>query len=246
MKLYPVNLNIEGKSCLIVGGGEVAARKIASLLSCGATVRVVSPECGPKIKTLAKNGVVQWLRRTYRSSDLDGAFLVFAATDNAEVQRLIVDEAKAKNILVNSADDPVSCTFQVPAKVRRGNLLLTVSTGGGSPALAAKLRRQLENAYGLEYQLLVDLLGRIRREIVADGKTQASHKAVFEKLLQLNLLQSIRQGDWPKLQEELGVVLPKDIDIDALIDSMQIEDTIDSLEADGSGFPLSSKKNGES
>ncbi len=246
MKLYPVNLNIEGRSCLIVGGGEVAARKIASLLSCGATVRVVSPECSPKIRTLAENGVVQWSQRLYQSGDMDGAFLVFAATDNATVQRQIVDEAKARNILVNSADDPVSCTFQVPAKVRRGNLLLTVSTGGGSPALAAKLRRQLEDDYGSEYQLLVDLLGRIRREIVADGKPQASHKAVFEKLLQLNLLQNIRQGDWSKLQKELGVILPKDIDLDALIDSMQIEDTIASLEADTTGFPLSSKNNGES
>ncbi|MEE4243427.1 MAG: bifunctional precorrin-2 dehydrogenase/sirohydrochlorin ferrochelatase [Desulfopila sp.] len=221
MNLYPVNLDICGRLCLIVGGGEVAARKIGPLVSCGARVNVVSPNAVPVIEKLADAGKITWHKRKYRRGEMDDAFLVFAATDNSTVQQEVQAEAAEKGILINSATDPVSCTFQVPARVRRGNFLLTVSTGGGSPALAVKLRKELETEYGKEYQQLVDLLAYIRKIIVADGQSSDSHKILFEKLLQLNILTQIRKEDWPALQEELQAVLPKEVDVGNLINSIR-------------------------
>ncbi len=221
MNLYPVNLDINGRRCLIIGGGEVAARKIGPLVSCGAKVTVVSPKVVPVIEKLADGGKIIWHDRAYRKGEIDDAFLVFAATDNREVQRAVLAEAAEKGILINSADDPAASSFHVPARVRRGNFLLTVSTGGGSPALAAKLRKELEAEYGKEYQQLVELLAHIRKIIVTDGQSCHSHKILFEKLLQLNILAQIREEDWPALQEELQAILPEDIDVGHLIDSIQ-------------------------
>lgn len=244
MNLYPVNLKIENRICLIVGGGEVGVRKIGPLVSCGARVVVVSPDAVPQIAEMAESGIILWHRRAYHRGDMDGALLVFAATDNREVQHQVAEEAAEKNILVNSADDSRSCSFQVPARVRRGNFLLTVSTGGGSPALAAKLRRELADEYGSEYQLFVELLGRIRERIVDDGKTQASHKAVFENLLQLDILARIRQRDWTTLRHELSGILPGDMDIADLIASLHTADATESLESGDAQSPLTS--NGQS
>jgi len=221
MNLYPVNLNIQNKLCVIVGGGEVAGRKIRSLVNCGAKVVVISPVISAEIEGIASSGEIELRKRNYQNDDLDGAFLVFAATNEPNVQQAVVDEAKRKSILINSVDDPSSCSFQVPARVRRGNFMLTVSTGGSSPALASKLRKDLEEEYGLEYEHFVNLLARIREKVVVDGNTSDSHKLLFEKLLQLNILQRIQKADWVSLQQELGSILPEGMDVDELIDSIQ-------------------------
>jgi precorrin-2 dehydrogenase/sirohydrochlorin ferrochelatase len=221
MKLYPVNLDIRDRFCLIIGGGEVASRKIGALASCGAKVSVISPDALPVIQKMSEEGKITWRRRAYRRGDMDGAFLVFAATDSREIQQALMAEAREKNILFNSADDPRACSFQVPARVRRGKFLLTISTGGGSPALAAKLRKELEEEYGLEYRQFVELLAGIRKRIVADGNTQESHRILFQKLLQLDIPAQIRQEDWRTLEEELRAILPKDLDVEDLIGSIR-------------------------
>ena len=141
MSFYPVNLNIHNRFCLIIGGGEVAARKIEQVLTCGARVKVISPKACPRIRELASAGRIEWQERGYRPGDLREAFLVFAATDKAYVQQQVIGEAQERNILLNSADTPEACTFQVPATVRQGELLLAISTGGGSPAVAAWIRK---------------------------------------------------------------------------------------------------------
>ncbi len=217
MDLYPVNLNIKDATCIIIGGGEVARRKIGELLSCKAKVIVISPEVGPAILNLAQLGRIVWHARCYQRGDLRGAFLVFAATDNREVQQDVAAEAEENKLLFNSVDDPDACSFQVPARVRRGDFLLTVSTGGGSPALAARLRRQLAAEYGKEYQQLVDLLGQIRKIIVADGKTSDEHKILFEKLLHLNILDRIRKQQWSALEDDLREVLPNETNVKDLL-----------------------------
>lgn len=221
MGLYPVNLNIKGATCVIIGGGEVARRKVGELISCKARVVVISPEVAPSILNMVKSGRIQWHARCYQRGDLDDAFLVFAATDNREVQQKIAEEATESKVLFNSVDDPDACSFQVPARVRRGDFLLTVSTGGRSPALAAKLRRQLAAEYGKEYQQLVDLLGQIRKVIVVDGQTSEFHKMLFEKLLRLNLLEQIRKEEWSALETELRDILPEEISAKELILSIQ-------------------------
>lgn len=221
MDLYPVNLNIKDATCVIIGGGEVARRKIGELLSCKAKVIVISPEVGPAILNMAQSGRVVWHDRCYQRGDLHGAFLVFAATDNRQVQQDVAAEARENRILFNSVDDPDACSFQVPARVRRGDFLLTVSTGGGSPALAAKLRRQLASEYGKEYKQLVDLLGQIRKIIVADGKTSESHKILFERLLNLNVLSRIRKQEWSDLENDLREILPDETNVKDLILSIK-------------------------
>ncbi len=221
MNFYPVNLNIKGKTCIIIGGGEVATRKARELVACDALVKVVSPQISKALEDLAQKVTIELCRREYCNSDLDGAFLVFAATNDRKVQDMIMGDADRRGILVNSADDPTRCTFHVPAKVRRGNFLLTISTGGGSPALAAKLRRELEEEFGDEYQQFVELLAKIRQKVVADGESQHNHKVLFKQLLQLNILNLIRKEDWKGLEEELSAILPEELDIVDLIHSIQ-------------------------
>jgi precorrin-2 dehydrogenase / sirohydrochlorin ferrochelatase len=221
MALYPVNLNIKDSTCVVIGGGEVARRKIGELIACKARVIVISPTVGPAISNMVTLGKIQWHARSFQRGDLEDAFLVFAATDNHDVQRKVAEEARERKILFNSVDDPEGCSFQVPARVRRGDFLLTVSTGGGSPALAAKLRRKLSLEYGKEYQQLVELLGRIRKHIVADGETSETHRVLFEKLLQLNLLERIGKREWSALESELQELLPETINVQDLISSIQ-------------------------
>lgn len=227
MNLYPINLNINKKRCLVIGGGDVAVRKINELCSCGARVVVISPDVQPAIEKKAAQGKITWLARDYRRGDLEEAFLVFAATDNREVQGKIVAEAEQNNILCNSVDDPEVSSFHVPARVRRGSFLLTISTGGGSPAFAVKLRKDLDAEYGLEYQQFVDLLAAIRKRVVVDGKGADSHKILFEKLLQLNILTQIREQDWRALEKDLRATLPEDMDIGELLDALRHKDQQD-------------------
>jgi len=217
MPLYPVNLKIQNRYCLVIGGGEVAARKVIPLLACGAKVRVISPTACDSIRNLVESRKIEWCRRGFRSGDLQGAFLVFAATDNSEVQRQVIAEARAHDILLNSVDVPEACSFQVPAMVRQGDFLLAVSTGGGSPALSAWVRKRLAGEYGVEYGLLVDLFASIRSKVIGDGGSPCSHKRVFESILETDVLSCLRDRDWQALQIELAPILPKTIDIAALV-----------------------------
>jgi len=148
------------------------------------------------------------------------AFLAFSATNIPEVQEAVVKEAQKNNIPVNSADSPRSSTFHVPARLRRGDFLLTVSTGGGSPALATKIRRDLNEVYGVEYGLYVSLLWRIRRKVVGDGQKSESHKLLFENILQLNILEQIQAEDWTSLRDGLSSLLPDDFDVAGLVGSV--------------------------
>jgi len=219
--LYPVNLNICGKLCLVIGGGSVASRKLDSLLPCGATLRVISPVVCDHIAALAGDGLVEWRERGYRRGDLQGAALVFAATDSPRIQKEIVAEAGEADILVNVIDMPEACSFQVPASFRRGELLLTVATGGGSPALAARIRRDLERFYGAEYGQLVAMMADIRKEIVSSSDNPAEHKKVFEKILDGDVLDCIKEQRWEKLEGLLRNILPAGMDLSGLLERMQ-------------------------
>ncbi len=220
MFAYPINLDIENKLCLIVGGGDVASRKIDSLLLSKARVRIISPHSCSKVTRLSEQGSVEWLQRNYKQGDVEGVFLVIAATNKKTVQEQIIKEANERNILLNVVDNPLACSFQVPATVRRGSFLLAISTGGGSPGLAAKIRKKIELEYGPEYGLYVALLAKIRETIVGDGGTQESHKRVLEKLLQLNILTHIRKGNWRTVQNELTMVLQQSVDVPNLVASL--------------------------
>jgi precorrin-2 dehydrogenase/sirohydrochlorin ferrochelatase len=221
MALYPVNLNVDGAFCVIVGGGSVASRKADSLLPCGAAIRVISPLVTKRIAELAAAGALEWQQREYRQGDLQGARLAFAATDSPGIQQQIVAEAKNGGILVNVIDMPDACSFQVPASFRRGDLLLTVATGGGSPALAARIRKDLEVSYGPEYGLLVALMTALRRDVVGLSDIPAEHKRTFEKLLNSDILSCLKEQQWNHLSALLQDILPPEINISTLVEGLK-------------------------
>lgn len=146
MKLYPVMINMNGKAAVVVGGGDVASRKVSDLVEAGAVVKVISPEFTAEITGAAEKsgGQVTLVKRKFSVEDLDGAFLVFSATDDPGVNSAVFREAEARKILINAVDDPPNCSFYVPSFVRKGDLLFALSTGGASPAMAARLRREIE------------------------------------------------------------------------------------------------------
>jgi precorrin-2 dehydrogenase/sirohydrochlorin ferrochelatase len=169
MTLFPMFLKLEGRSCLVVGAGSVGAPKIESLLETGACVRVVAPRVNFAVGEWAGSGAISWEAREFVVSDLDGVFLVIAATSSREVNELIFREARRRNMLCNVVDDPEHCDFYYPAVVRRGNLQIAVSTNGLSPALAQRIRRELEEQFGPEYDEWLEQLGQIRRQLFASA-----------------------------------------------------------------------------
>ncbi len=221
MSFYPINLDVCDWLCLVVGGGVVASRKIESLRPCGARIRVVSPVVITRIEELADEGSVDWKQREYLPTDVEGAKLVFAATDNPDLQKQIVADATAEGVLVNVIDIPESCTFQVPASFRRGALLFTVATGGGSPALAASIRKELEMLYGAEYEILVALMAELRSEIVASNNDSDTHKKLFEQILASDILNCIKKRCWDDIANTLGDILPPEIDVVTLLERTQ-------------------------
>ena len=162
---YPVFLDLKGRHCVVIGGGEVAERKVQSLLECHARVTVVSPEVTPAIQSGASRGGLQWLARKYLGGDLKGVFLAIAATDQGEVNKAIADEAARERVILNVVDNAALCTFIAPSVVRQGEVTVAISTGGASPALARKMRGSLEHSQALEYAHLVGILSSARKEL---------------------------------------------------------------------------------
>ena len=204
---FPICLDIKGRCCLVVGGGRVAARKVASLLEHGGRVRVISPELTPELARLHTAGKLEWRAASYQDGDLADAFLVIAATDDAEVQARVHAEAEARHILLNVADVPKWCNFILPATVRRGDLSIAVSTGGKSPAMAKRLRRELEAGLGPEYGLLTELLGRLRPLVLAMGRPHLENQELFSRMLHDDFPTWVRERNWPRITAHLRAVL---------------------------------------
>ncbi|MCE5323846.1 bifunctional precorrin-2 dehydrogenase/sirohydrochlorin ferrochelatase [bacterium] len=191
MGYYPIILDLAGKKCLIVGGGLVALRKAQSLLEAGAMATVVSPGICAELECL--DGVVLH-RRAYEPGDIDGCTLVFAATDDPSVNAAVSHDAAEHGILANVVDDPELCSFIVPATCRRGDLLISVTTSGKSPALSKHIREQLEQAYGPEYEPFVNLLGEVREVIKSQYSCRAEREAAFNRLISSGILELLRDG----------------------------------------------------
>lgn len=216
MQYFPVCLKIEGRRCLVVGGGRVAARKVRSLLECGALVEVISPDLIEDLRLMWAAGEISWLERAYQPGDLSGAFLVIAATDDPDAQKKIFAEAEEKNILLNVADVPKRCNFILPATVRRGDLSISVSTAGKSPALARNLRHDLEKQYGPEYGVLIALLGELRDQVISQGRSTAENKELFDRLAALEIIDWIREGDWQRISRHFSDILGESIEVKSL------------------------------
>ena len=180
--LFPMFLKLEGRRCLVVGAGTVAEGKISSLLLSGAEVRVVAPSANGAVREWVRTGAIGWENREFSPADLDRAFLVIVATSSKEVNQAVFREAQSRRVLCNVVDDPEHCDFYYPAVVRRGQLQIAISTAGESPALAQKLRRELEIQFGPEYETWVEQLGKVRRELFAQDIDAEERRRKLHKL----------------------------------------------------------------
>lgn len=211
MRYYPLLLDIRRAHCLVVGAGEVGQRKIKSLLACDpAGLTAVDPAPpGLELRTfLASHANFSYMERSFADADLDGMRLVFACTPRREINARIGDLCQQKNILCNLADDPENGDFTLPASITRGDLTITVSTGGASPALSRIIRQDLENRYGPEYEILTRLLGRIRPALLALGNSSSENRRVFRELAAAPLPEVIRQNDRDACRNVLRSLLP--------------------------------------
>lgn len=193
---YPVFLDLRGKRVLVVGGGMVAQRKVAGLMQTEATIVVVAPKVCDEVLAWASQGLITLAKRCFCPEDLHETFVVFVATNNTEVNKKVFALAQQRSVLVNVVDDPAHCNFIVPSVMKRGLLQLAVSTGGAAPALAKRLRHQLEDEYPREWQDYVSLLAQVRT-LVRQRITgeEADRALVLEAACDLSLLQRMVAGE---------------------------------------------------
>jgi precorrin-2 dehydrogenase / sirohydrochlorin ferrochelatase len=192
---YPITLvGLEETRCVVVGGGQIAARKVAALREAGARPQVISPVVCERLQRQAEADEIELIQRRYQAGDLEGAWLVVAATDDPATNEAVWHEAQARGSLVNVVDDPPHCNFYVPATVRRGALTLSISTAGASPALARRIRQSLEQQFDAVYERYLDMLGRLRLLIQETVPDSQCRKALWEELLDSDILDLLRAG----------------------------------------------------
>ena len=192
MPYYPIFVDLQDQHVLVVGGGEVAERKINNLLTHGCRISISSPRLSAYLEELVDRGTLRLIDPDSLDESLDSVFMVIAATDDPALNSGIAAKAKARGILVNSVDQPRDCTFIMPSVARAGALQIAISTGGKSPALAKKIRGDLESRFGPEYASFVELLGILRRELLSKGKPSPDNKVIFQRLVDSPLVDLIK------------------------------------------------------
>jgi precorrin-2 dehydrogenase/sirohydrochlorin ferrochelatase len=211
LKYYPVFLDIRDKKCVIVGGGEVAARKAERLLDCGAKVFVISPKVSPALAVLKEKKIISHIASKYSGDLINGAAIVIGATDDEKTNAAISLDARRQGIPVNIVDDPQKCDFILPSLVQRGDLAITIGTGGKSPALARHLREELEAKYGREYETLLNILGNLRVKMV---KNEGIGKDWFESLLSAGILDSIKEKNVEKVKKTVQEITGEEVEFE--------------------------------
>ncbi len=203
-RYYPIYLDVKGKRCVVVGGGEVACRKVLSLKEAGAEVVVIAPEF---CKGLLAEKDVTLLSQEYSGECLAGAFLVIAATNDKVINQEIWEDAQRHGLLVNVVDQPELCNFIVPSVVSRGDLQISISTGGASPALARRIRQELESLFGPEYSDLTQLLSKLRPLVISSVKDEEKRRQVFELLSSPTMLMVIAKSGLKRAEEEMRKII---------------------------------------
>ena len=224
MRYYPIFVNLENKRCLVVGAGEVGKRKIQSLLDSGAghVTIIDTREADPEMASILAQPNVLFQCREFMDIDLDGVFLVIACTSSEEVNWRISNLCAERGILCNIVDQPEKCSFIVPATVKRGDLTVAISTAGQSPAMAKRIRKDLQESFGDEYAHLLTVMGRIRPLMLGLGLETNDNTAVFRKLVNSELLMSIKNRDLDVSMEILKESLPEPLhdNIPELLDGL--------------------------
>ena len=203
--LYPLNVDLSGRSLILVGGGRVAERKVRGILSAGTetSICVIAPKITMVLQEHAAAGRLCWKQACYADGMLEGAFLVYAATDLREVNAAVAAEAKRRGIPVNVIDDPAASTFQVPASIRRGELILSVSTAGGSPALSRAIRMELEEMYPPAFGMWLERVSCLRVELQESISSSSARMRFWHTALRPDILTMVRHGAMEKAEVEL-------------------------------------------
>ncbi len=199
MNFYPINLDVDGKACVVVGGGKVALRKIRGLLEAGAQVTVIAPEICAEVDELIQRGEILWTRENFSPELLGDELILIAATNSAEVNRQACEAAQARKILVNSVD--AGGNFNVPSRIRRGEFLLTISTGATSPAFAKFVRLMLEAELGENFGAALEIISRARREVKRRLPNQSAREKFWREILTPELWQLLKSGDVNALEK---------------------------------------------
>jgi siroheme synthase-like protein len=204
---YPIYLNLKNKRVVVIGGGEVAERKVESLLGTGASITLISPEITRRLDSLARQNKIHLHRRAYEPGDCTDAMLVFSATDDGEVSTAVFREASKAGALVNTADQPGLCDFIMPAVVRRGDIAIAISTGGTSPGLAAQLRHKIAGFIGPEYAKLGQLLSQARVEIRRRIPDAQQRKTLHYRILNSDIIDRLKSNDEAGAERRLREII---------------------------------------
>ena len=207
---YPMFVDIEGRRCLVVGGGPIGTEKAQKLVEHGASIRLVAPTITDQLRTMVADGqIAEYHARAYDPSDLDGCFLVISGTNLDAINRMVWQDAEAAGVICNIVDVPILCNFIVPSIVRRGELAVAISTGGASPVVAKHIRREIEGTYGPEWEALVDLLRELRDELKLRYLDMPSRRDAVERLMATDVIARLADGDsegvWALVRETLDV-----------------------------------------
>lgn len=211
MPYYPILVALEGKKVIVVGGGAVAERKIETLLECGAIVEVISQGLNSRLTSFLKEGKIRLASREFREDILEGGFMVIAATDDPSLNHRVSQMSRKKGILINVVDQPAESNFIVPSILRRGDLLIAVSTSGKSPALAKKVRERLEESFGGEYKSFLVLMGHLREKILARGLPQDENRQLFYDLVNSPLIDHMARNQWDQATAIINDILKTDL-----------------------------------
>ncbi len=204
---YPVYIQLRDQPCVVIGGGKIAEGKVEGLLAADARVTVVSPDLTSRLQERVKQGQIAYISRTYQAGDLTGAFLVICATDQTEINHQVWEEASANRQLVNVVDDTPHCNFIAPAILRKGDLTIAISTSGKAPALAVRLKEQLQKEIGPEYERFLELAGQLREPIAHHVPDFETRKSLWYDLVDSDVLDLLARGDEPAAMERISQVI---------------------------------------
>jgi len=207
MKYYPIFLDIRNKPCVVIGGGDVAERKVVSLLSAGARI---------SLEGMGEDGKILLIKRPYQEGDLKEAFLAYAATNEEDINNRVYMEGEKEGILLNVVDEPDMCDFIVPSVVKRGALSIAISTGGASPAFAKRLRLEMEERYGEEYSVFLEIMAAIRQKLLTKGSVSDKNKKIFNKLASSSMPDMIKMERWNEVDETIVSLLGEDFSLASL------------------------------
>ncbi|MFW6147605.1 MAG: precorrin-2 dehydrogenase/sirohydrochlorin ferrochelatase family protein [Thermodesulfobacteriota bacterium] len=217
MPYYPIFVDLREQNVLVVGGGEVAERKVKNLLLHSCRIYIASLQLSSYLKELVQGGDILLVDPGHLDDLLKNMFMVITATNDSEFNSRVAAKAKACGKLVNSVDQPLDCTFIMPSIVKAGDLQIAISTGGKSPALAKKIRGELEGIFGREYGLLLELLGLVRRELLSQERPSSENTIIFQQLVDSPLLELIKQENIEGIKRTLSSVVPREFPVDVIV-----------------------------